>query len=199
MSPDKKRTLGLRERKKAKTIASVQMHALRLFRESGYHETTVEQIAEAAEISPSTFFRYFATKEDVLVVDNYDPLLVEAFDAQPPELSPLEAVRNAFTVEIGKMSEDEMKTLRERVQLMMSVPELRAASLNNLTQTMEIIAELTAKRTGRPADDWDIQVFAGAVIGANFSVMLHYAKHPEADFKSLLEDALNKLKDGLPL
>lgn len=47
---------------KAKTMANVQMHALRLFRENGYHATTVEQIAEAAEISPSTFFSLFCNK-----------------------------------------------------------------------------------------------------------------------------------------
>src|SRR5262249_44921406 len=79
---------SLRERKKAKTRAAIQQHALRLFREQGYAATTVEQIAAAAEISPSTFFRYFPTKEDVVLYDDLDPLLIAAFDAQPPELSP---------------------------------------------------------------------------------------------------------------
>jgi transcriptional regulator GlxA family with amidase domain len=53
---------GLRERKKTKTRAAIREHALRLFREQGYEATTVEQIAEAAEVSHSTFFRYFPTK-----------------------------------------------------------------------------------------------------------------------------------------
>ena len=74
---------SLRERKKAKTRAAIQEHALRLFMEQGYEQTTVEQIADAAEVSPSTFFRYFPTKEDVVMYDAFDPLMVEAFRAQP--------------------------------------------------------------------------------------------------------------------
>src|SRR5690348_5485874 len=87
---------GLRERKKAKTRAAIQRHALRLFREQGYEATTVNQIAEAAEISPSTFFRYFPTKEDVVLYDAVDPVAFAAFEAQPRELSPIEALRRTL-------------------------------------------------------------------------------------------------------
>src|ERR687886_66340 len=87
--------VGLRERKRARTKAAIQQQALRLFREQGYEATTIEQIAEAAEFSPSTFFRYFPTKEDVVMYDDIDPLLVAAFDAQPGELSPIQALRGA--------------------------------------------------------------------------------------------------------
>src|ERR1700677_5219167 len=87
---------GLRERKKARTRASLREHALRLFREQGYQATTVEQIAAAAEVSPSTFFRYFPTKEDVVLQDDMDTRMVEAFDRQPADLTPLAAVRGAM-------------------------------------------------------------------------------------------------------
>src|SRR5690242_4622205 len=87
---------GLRERKKEKTRRTIQEHALRLFAEQGYDATTIEQIAEAAEVSPSTLFRYFPTKEDIVVQDDYDPLLVERLIAQPPEVPPVRALRNAF-------------------------------------------------------------------------------------------------------
>ena len=86
---------GLRERKKARTRASLREHALRLFRLQGYQATTVEQIAAAAEVSPSTFFRYFPTKEDLVLQDDMDVRMIEAFQQQPPGLSVIAAVRAA--------------------------------------------------------------------------------------------------------
>src|SRR5579859_6945012 len=86
---------GLRERKKARTRASLREHALRLFREQGYQATTVEQIAAAAEVSPSTFFRYFPTKEDLILRDDMDVRMLEAFSRQPADLAPVAAIRAA--------------------------------------------------------------------------------------------------------
>src|ERR1039458_5497120 len=79
---------GLRERKQARTRASLREHALRLFGEQGYHATTVEQIAAAAEVSPSTFFRYFPTKEDLVLQDDMDTRMIEALERQPAGLGP---------------------------------------------------------------------------------------------------------------
>src|SRR5438309_1930906 len=87
---------GLRERKKARTRAEIQRHALRLFRRQGYEATTISQIAEAAEVSESTFFRYFPTKEDVVLWDEFDPVIVDAFRSQPVALGPIPALRAAF-------------------------------------------------------------------------------------------------------
>src|ERR1700730_15744148 len=104
LQEDDRPALGLRERKKAKTRASIQEHALRLFHERGYEQTTVEQIADAAEVSPSTFFRYFPTKEDVVMYDALDPLLLEAFEAQPADLSPVGALRATMREVFGGTS-----------------------------------------------------------------------------------------------
>ncbi|MCZ8520360.1 MULTISPECIES: acyl-CoA-like ligand-binding transcription factor [Paenibacillus] len=180
-------------------MAAVQRHALRLFREQGYNETTVEQIAEAAEISPSTFFRYFATKEDVVVNDQYDGILLQAFENQPPALSPLQALRKVIGSAIADMPAGELEAVRERNALVMSVPELRAAALNNLMLTMDAIAEMTARRAGRHLGDPAVRTFAGAVIGVNISVMLYYAENPEANMAGLFDEALSRLEGGLVL
>ncbi|WP_334073924.1 MULTISPECIES: TetR family transcriptional regulator [Paenibacillus] len=180
-------------------MAEVQKHAMRLFREQGYRATTVEQIAEAAEISYSTFFRYFSSKEDVLTRDNYDSLLIRAFEEQPPGLSPIHALKNAMISEISNMSAEELSTMRERNQLVISIPELWAALVNNMTQMMHLIADIVAGRVGGHPEDLAIRTLAGAVVGVNISVILHYAKNPETDFAELLEEALSHLEKGFSL
>src|SRR5688572_16827117 len=96
---------SLRERKKVKTRRTIQEHALRLFAEQGYDATTIEQIAEVSEVSPSTFFRYFPTKEDVVITDEHDPAMAAVYLAQPAELPPIEALRRTSMEMLSEMQE----------------------------------------------------------------------------------------------
>ncbi len=199
LSEDKRPALGLRERKKAKTRAAIQQHALRLFREQGYDATTVEQIAAAAEVSPSTFFRYFPTKEDVVLWDAFDPLILEAFKAQPAELSPLEALRRALAAAWAGLSKEEMAEQRERMALIISVPELRARALDELVGGVQLLAELVAERVGRPADDFAARNMAAAVVGVGIAAIVAAAEDPDADLGALMDAGLAHLEAGLPL
>src|SRR5713226_441486 len=88
---------GLRERKKAQTRAEIRTQALRLFREQGYHQTTTEQIAAAANISPATFFRYFATKDRVVLSDGLEPTMLAAMAEQRADLPVLTALQRAIS------------------------------------------------------------------------------------------------------
>jgi AcrR family transcriptional regulator len=157
--------LGLRERKKARTRALIQEHALRLFREQGYDATSVEEIAEAAEVSPSTVFRYFPTKPDLVIYDDLDERMIEAFRAQPPELNALQALRASFRSGFGGLAGEEMALQLERERLLRGVPELQSAMLGEFARTVGEIADLVAERAGRPADDDAVLALAGAVIG----------------------------------
>jgi AcrR family transcriptional regulator len=173
--------LSLRERKKARTRAAIREHALRLFREQGYAATTVEQIADAAEVSPSTFFRYFPTKEDVVLQDDLDVRIAEAFRRQPPELSPLAALRAAVRETWLSFSDAEWKLLREAAALSMGVPEVRARAMNEFARTIDLMTEVLAARTGRPASDFAIRTMAGAVMGVMMSVLLPHHALPGAE------------------
>ena len=157
--------LGLRERKKAKTRALIQEHAMRLFREQGYDATSVEEIAEAAEVSPSTVFRYFPTKPDLVIYDDLDERMIEAFRAQPPELNALQALRASFRSGFGALAGQEMALQLERERLLRSVPELQSAMLGEFARTVGEIADLVAERAQRPANDAAVLALAGAVIG----------------------------------
>jgi AcrR family transcriptional regulator len=190
---------GLRERKKAKTRAAMQRHALRLFREQGYEATTVEQIAEAAEVSASTFFRYFPTKEDVVIYDPFDPILIAAFEAQPPELTPLQAMREALHITFAAMSGEDRAEQWERGILILSSPDVRMRVLNDFLETAQLLAELVAKRMGRQRDDLAVRTFVGSVIGALMAAFLAGMNDPNADVVALMDESLRLLEAGLPL
>ena len=120
-------TPGLRERKKARTRWAIQEHALRLFAEQGYDATTVDQIAAAAEISPSTFFRYFPTKEDVVVQDEFDEVFVEAFRAAGAAPDPLEALRRTALLAITGADGEERAKSTQRTRLKLCFAYTRSA------------------------------------------------------------------------
>ena len=185
--------LGLRERKKAKTRALIQEHALRLFREQGYDATSVEEIAEAAEVSPSTVFRYFPTKPDLVIYDDLDERMIEAFRAQPPELNALQALRASFRSGFGGLAGREMALQMEREQLLRGVPELQSAMLGEFARTVGEIADLVAERARRPADDDAVLALAGAVIGVAIAAWF------SADVDASPERFLDRVDIGMAL
>ena len=190
---------GLRERKKARTRAAIREHAFRLFREQGYDATTVEQIAEAAEVSPSTFFRYFPTKEDVVLQDDMDLLWLEAVKAQPPDLGPVAALRAGMRDAFASVPAKEFAQIREGMRLALTVPAVRARSLDEFARTIGIIAAALAERSGRDVADPNIRVFAGAVVGVAMAAWFAAPGDNLADFAKNFDEGLALLEAGLPL
>jgi AcrR family transcriptional regulator len=189
--------LGLRERKKAKTRAAIREHALRLIREQGYDATTVEQIAEAAEVSPSTFFRYFPTKEDVVLQDDMDLLWIDALRAQPSELSPIAAMRAALHEAFANMSAADIAVLRQTMDLV-AIPAVRARMLDEFARTTQVLANAVAERSGRAPDDFAVLTVAGAVLGVAMAAWFTAANDIET-FADRYERGLALLEAGLPL
>ncbi|HEX8929987.1 MAG TPA: TetR family transcriptional regulator [Actinomycetota bacterium] len=191
--------LGRRERKKARTRAAIRHHAMRLFREQGFQATTVEQIAEAADVSQSTFFRYFPTKEAVVLEDDLDAPMIRAFRLLPPELGPVPALRIAFKQVVAQMTAEELEEERERNRLILEIPELHATMLDEWSRGIRMIAELVAGRSGRDPDDPQVRLFAGALIGVGLSALMTWAEDPSTDFYTVMDNALSYLEAGLPL
>ncbi|MBY9080216.1 TetR family transcriptional regulator [Paenibacillus sp. HN-1] len=187
---------GLRERKKIKTRATIQENAMRLFREQGYQATTVEQIAEASEISPSTFFRYFSTKEAVVLEDDYDPLLIESFLKQPPELSIIQALRGAVKDGFNQIPEDEVEGIWARVSLSYEIPELQAAMIQQIMTTVEMVANVIAQRQGCSKDELRVRSLAAAFVGIAMASQKFFIEQHDRSYPDILTEAVSLLEKG---
>ena len=191
---------GLRERKKAKTRAAIREHALRLFDEQGYASTTVEQIADAAEVSPSTFFRYFPTKEDVVLTDDYDEPIMAAMLAQPADLHPAAAMRRAIRQVFSAITPADWAIEQRRQRLVYQVPELQARAMQQYATMIGLVGSVIAERAGLPSDDFSARVMAGAVIGAALAAYPQGTRgHPDFSDVGRMDEALKLLEAGLPL
>ncbi|BBX26982.1 TetR family transcriptional regulator [Mycolicibacterium alvei] len=135
--------------------------ALDLFSANGYDETTTDQIAESAGVSPRTFFRYFATKESVLFFGEYD--FIDAVSGvyldQPTEISDFEALANSFALLAPRL-----KRIRKRITL---YHEAVASSLvllgrerRNHEANAETVAKVISERRGLPSPDSDCHLLA---------------------------------------
>ena len=186
--------LGLRERKKIKTRQAIRRAAFRLIDKNGYAATTVEQIADAAEVSPSTFFRYFPSKESLLLADDLDPLILAAFEAQPPDLSLIQAFRRSYEAVMAHLPSDQLEFENTRQRLMFSIPELKAAMYDEYYRTVNVMAEAISRRIGRPASDFEVRVFVGALTGA---MMAAYDNAPQT--ADTIYRAMDFVDAGMPL
>lgn len=158
-------TPGLRERKKWQTLQAIRREALRLFTEQGFADTTVEQIAEAAEVSPRTFYRYFGVKEAVLISADHSPLIVAAFIAAPRDLTPIAAYQYAVTEVFGSLSEEDRQADLVGQQLLYQVPEAQGLIYAELIKLIGLITDALQHRQDEPTDEAERRVLAGAIVG----------------------------------
>jgi AcrR family transcriptional regulator len=185
---------GLRERKKVRTRATIRREALRLFEEKGYANTTIEQIAHAADISSSTFFRYFRAKEAVLLSDDLIEPIVDAFIEAPAELSPIAAYRYAVAATFDAMTEAERVDIMVGERLMYSMPEARGLLYAEYMRLIGLITDGLAIRLRRPAGAFERRMIAGAIVGV---LMAAADGTPMAD--DPISRGLSYLEAGMPL
>jgi AcrR family transcriptional regulator len=192
--------LSLRERKKIKTRHSIQAEAFRLFAEKGYDATSVDEIAAAAEVSPSTFFRYFPSKEDVVFEEDYDPLLARSLRARPPQEPVLDAIRHAVTDSVHLILAADREALLFLSRLIQSVPALRARSMEDQARSQRAVAALIAERLGRAPDDLEVNCVAATVVAISTTVVQHWVDGGGTeDLAQLFDRHLGLLSGGLQL
>jgi AcrR family transcriptional regulator len=179
--------------------ASIQKEALRLFLDQGFEATTIEAIAEAADISPGTFFNYFPTKEDVVLQDDLDPALLEAINTEPAHLNPIAAVRQAIHKVFSGLTPEQNTIFQRRLGLIWSNPALRAAFLDRSANQLNDLFELVAQRTGRSSSDFAVRNLAGALLGVMMATFFSSANDPKVDLLNLADQAMAHLEAGLPL
>jgi AcrR family transcriptional regulator len=154
--------LGLRERKKRRTRETIVAAATRLFVEQGYEATTTAQIAEAAEVSSSTFFKYFPTKADV--VFSLLDALIESADRRLLARRDGESAADALVAWIGEdLPEVEatyVELLHESDRLIASDPELLAQSRLRTARFEDVLAGAFASDLREPADGVRARVLA---------------------------------------
>jgi len=189
---------GLRERKKAKTRQAIQEAAYRLIREQGYENTTVDQIAAEAEISPATFFRYFPTKEDALLQDDYDPLVVENWRKHLKDgVSPVTVCRRVVAETLGSLPRPDEDLIRYRTKLLFETPQLRARMWDNWIATQGMLDELIAEQLGTDLLDIRVRTTSGALIGAMIAMFEVWTAQPERRLAEVLDEALAIVEAGL--
>jgi AcrR family transcriptional regulator len=194
-------SIGLRERKKARTREALQEAAIERFSRQGFDGTTVEEIAEACEVSPRTFFRYFATKEDVLFADaaaRRERLLAVIAErpVDEPAFGALRAAMRTLTADYR----DDRDALVTRSKIVAASPHLQAYKAEHQhgweAEVVEVLERRALVQRERVARQ-DLQLVT-AVTTAALRVALDawVADSSAPDLGVLLDDAFARLASG---
>jgi AcrR family transcriptional regulator len=190
---------GLRERKKQKTRDTIVKVAMELFAERGYEQTTIAEIAEAAEVSPRTIFAYFPSKEDILFCDlpEIQERLTQALRERPEGVTTLDTLRN-FILESPILGPNEL--VRKRI--VASDETLRRNERARQAPFEELMVEAIAKDLNTGADDIRPRIAAAALIAAFTAVRERDPATPlepisEERAMAILDDVIGFLSAGL--
>jgi AcrR family transcriptional regulator len=197
---------GRRERKKQLTREALTEAAFELFAEKGFEATTVEEIADAVDVSSRTFFRYFASKEDVALTFQEEQLeaVLVALVARPPDEPVVTALRRSV-VDIAKACEEgELGFDPSRFQCIQSMiassPALMARSLEHSQKKQAALTRVIAERMGAdPVVDLRPHVVAAMGVCCFRAVadMWDNSSHPYSELSEAIDAAFGLIEDGI--
>jgi len=146
----------------------VQEEAVTRFLAEGFDSVTVEQIAEAADVSAMSVYRWFGTKEGLVIWDEFDPPILEAIGRRLADQSPLEAVRHAFVELLDEVYDRERDIALARAQLIYREPAILAAADQNLRHLRSALTDMFAA-------DTDLDPFRAETTAAIATALLEVA------------------------
>ena len=191
---------GLRERHRRRTAADLEEAALTLFTEKGFDAVTIDDIAASADVSRRTFFRYFASKEDVILSDHPRRLgeLQAALDRRPADEPAMTALRQAILSLAGSYEEQREHMLR-RFRLITETPALEARSLCLQRNWETGVTAMLADRMGvDPAEDLRPGVVAATTMAAMRIATANWlVGGGHGDLPAIVAAALDLLDGGL--
>jgi AcrR family transcriptional regulator len=190
---------GLRERKKMRTRQAIATAALRLFAERGYEETTIADIAAAADVSPRTFFSYFPSKEDVIFAEIDDRLaeVAERLRRTPGE-SPMETIRRSIVDVLEAVVAEHREYGPVQVALILERPALRARALQRMTDAQDAI-EALLRELCPGISEIDAVAAAGIAVGGMQAVVAHCRRegYDPLSMRTALDRAVDLVEHGL--
>ncbi len=195
-------TEGLRERKKEETRRALSSAALRLARQLGPDGVTIEAIAEAAGVSPRTFFNYFPSKDDAIVgvAPAEASELVRDLVDQPDDATPLEALRGMCLAAVPRL-ELTADDLWARHQLMQEHPSLAARRNAAFAEVERRLAGEIARRTGRDleSDLYPTLVVTAASGALKAAVSVWQERGRRDPLAELIDEAFQTIASGFAL
>ncbi|MFD4401300.1 TetR family transcriptional regulator [Nocardia sp. NPDC058499] len=191
---------GLRERKRLAMMRRTQDAALDLCDELGYSHVSIEQVAERAEVSVSSIYRHFGSKEAILLWNpDWEDDSVRNATPRPDESLLSELRRVTQDTLVGGSAEAE-EWHRRRLRYLLDEPSLTALLGGQLIAAADLVAEVLASRTGREHSDVQIQVNAGALVGAMLAALRSWrAADYATPLDALLDEVFEAIQGGLPL
>jgi AcrR family transcriptional regulator len=190
---------GLRERKKARTRQALVDAGLELFIRQGFEHTTIEEIVDACEVSRRTFFRYFASKEEIFTAESDDRRaeMVALLTQRPPDEPPWRSVRAAI-VDFTRVHWRDGPRRLARARLIAATPALRAASLEAQHRWERALVDALARRAGPSVDRLELHLVAGAATAAlHAAIEVWTADNGRGDLNQLVKHAFDRLAHGL--
>jgi mycofactocin system transcriptional regulator len=177
--------------------AEIEHIALELFSERGFDTTTVDDVAQAAGIGRRTFFRYYASKNDV-PWGAFDEMLerMRAHFAALPDDIPLMAGIRETVLDFNDIPVAEQPWHRRRLRLILETPALQAHSALRYAEWRRVVADYAGERLGQSSTALVPRTLGYLCLGAALAAYEQWLESEEADLRTLLDGVLRALEDG---